>query len=166
MSQYHPVVEKIRQLLTTRAVEFETFEHEAVLTSEQASKIRPGYTLHQGAKAMILKTKKRSGEQSFAMFVLPADTRIDSKAVKVALDVTDVRFATPEEIADVTGGVQIGGVPPFGMLFTIPVYADPDVFENERIVFNAGDRRCSMAMSSHEYREIVKPEIFRFSCVV
>jgi prolyl-tRNA editing enzyme YbaK/EbsC (Cys-tRNA(Pro) deacylase) len=161
-SLYHPVVEKIRQILVANAIEFEMFTHEPVLTSEEASKIRPGYTLHQGTKAMILKIKKRGGGELFSMFVLPADTRIDNKALKMALDLTDVRFATPGEIAEMTGGVEIGGVPPFGNLFDIPVYADPDVFGNERIVFNAGDRRFSIAMTSEAYRRVVRPEMLHF----
>ena len=39
---YHPVVEKIKDLLTQRGAWFETFEHAPVRTSEEAAKVRTG----------------------------------------------------------------------------------------------------------------------------
>ena len=93
------------------------------------------------------------------MLVLPGDLRFSNDKVKSALGVKDIRFATQEEISQVTGGVQIGGVPPFGNLFDIEVIADPKLFENEKIIFNAGDRRYSIAMKSEDYKILVGPEI-------
>ncbi len=57
---YHPLTEKIKQILTENNFEFETFEHEPVRTSEEASKIRTGFTIDQGAKAIIVRVKKPS----------------------------------------------------------------------------------------------------------
>ena len=61
-----------------------------------------------------------------------------------------------------TDGVQPGGVPPFGNLFELPVYAVPELFDVERIVFNAGDRRFSLAMRSSDYRRLARPVEFSF----
>ena len=70
-----------------------------------------------------------------------------------------MRFATEEEVSQTTNGVQIGGVPPFGNLFNLKTIVDPKLFLNEKIVFNAGDRRYSVAMLSQDYKNIVNPEI-------
>ncbi|KKQ24342.1 MAG: hypothetical protein US40_C0005G0016 [Candidatus Roizmanbacteria bacterium GW2011_GWC2_37_13] len=156
---YHPVVNKIKDLLTKNNFWFETFEHEPVKTSEEASKIRPGYSLKQGAKAMIIRAKNNETDKKFVMLVLPGDLRFDNDKVKKVLQKKDVRFATPDEIGEVTGGVQIGGVPPFGDLFNIEVIADPKIFENEKIVFNAGDRCYSIAMKSEDYKKFINPKI-------
>lgn len=155
---YHPVVNKIKELLTKNNFWFETFEHEPVKTSEEAAKIRQGYTLKQGAKAMIIRSKNGQ-ERKFVMLVLPGDLRFDNDKVKKILNVKDIRFATPEEINGITEGIQIGGVPPFGNLFNIEVVADPKLFENEKIVFNAGDRSFSISMKSEDYRSLLKPRI-------
>lgn len=56
--EYHEVVSKILDLLRNGGYWFETFEHEPVRTSEEAAKARTGYTLAQGAKAMIVRVKK------------------------------------------------------------------------------------------------------------
>ena len=48
------------------------------------------------------------------MLVLPADLRFDNKKVKVYYQSSDVRFATEQEVFEISGGVQIGAVPRFG----------------------------------------------------
>lgn len=159
--EYHEVVSKILGLLQTNHCWHETFQHEAVRTSEEAAKTRPGYTLHQGAKAMIVRVK--NPQPRFVMLVLPADLRFDNAKVKSFLGAKDLRFASEQEIGELTGGVQPGAVPPFGNLFGLEIVADPALFENEKIVFNAGDRCFSIAMRSEDYRRLSNPQITPFS---
>lgn len=155
----HPLTKQITDLLTSNSFWFETFTHDPVLTSEEAAKTRPGYTLQQGAKAIISKIQKRGSEEEFVMFVIPANLRLNSKKIKKDLDLKGLRFATEEEIDSLTNGVQRGAIPPLGNLFHIQVYVDPQLFLNQKIVFNAGDRRFSVAMSSIDYKNIVSPQI-------
>lgn len=155
--EYHPTVKLITDLLLSHNYWFETFIHLPVMTSEEAAQMRPGYTLEQGAKALIVKMEKRNKEMEFCMLVLPAHLKLDSKKVKQALDIKNLRFATEEEIFEITHGIQRGAIPPFGNLFNVKVYVDPLLFSNDKIVFNAGDRRFSIAMKSEDYKIIVKP---------
>lgn len=157
--EYHPTVNKIISLLKDNNYWFETFEHEPVRTSEEASKIRTGYNLRQGAKAIIIKAYFIGTLDKFVMLVIPGDLRFDSQKVKQSLKAKNLRFATEEEVIQITGGVQPGGVPPFGNLFDLEVYADKSLFENEKIIFNAGDRRFSIAIKSADFKKLVKPAI-------
>lgn len=152
---YHPVVAAIRILLDEAGVWCETFEHEPVRTSEEAAAIRPGYTINHGAKALIVRAKHPERGKHFVMFVLPGGQRFDAEKVKTLFGFTDLRFATETEVAEITGGVQPGGVPPFGTLFGLTVYVDDSLFLNERIVFNAGDKRFSIAMLASDYAALV-----------
>lgn len=156
MGEYHPVTKKITELLTERGMWFETFEHEAVRTSEEAAAIRPNYTLQQGTKALIVRVKE-NGEKKFVMVVVPGDARFDPKKLKEHFGLSDIRFATEEEIAKITDGVLPGGVPPFGNLFNLVVYCDEQIFKNEKIIFNAGDRSFSIGMFSKDYEALVAP---------
>jgi len=156
MGSYHPATEKIASLLRERGVWFETFEHAPVRTSEEAAALRPEYTLSQGSKALIVRVKK-NGEKFFAMVVVPGDKKFDTKKLKVAFGLSDLRFATEAEVGEITSGVQPGGVPPFGNIFGLTVYADEGVFLNEKIIFNAGDRAFSIGMFSKDYDAIVSP---------
>ncbi|MBZ0302818.1 MAG: hypothetical protein K8J31_23945 [Anaerolineae bacterium] len=156
---YHPITAQITSLLDANECWYETFEHEPVRTSEEAARTRPGYTLQQGAKAIIVRVKRSKTEKLFAMLVFPADRAFDSRKVKAYFQAKDIRFATEEEVHELTSGVQVGGVPPFGNLFELPVYAAPELFDQEKIVFNAGDRRFSVAMKSADYRQLVQPTL-------
>ena len=156
---YHPLTQKIVSLLKENNFWFETFGHEPVTTSEEAAKIRSGYTLAQGTKAMIVRVKEKNDSKYFLMLVLPGDKKIDIDKVKKDLNTKDIRFANPGEIKEITDGVQIGGIPPFGNLFGLKIIVDTSLFENEKIIFNAGDRRVSVAMKSGDYKELVKPQI-------
>lgn len=156
---YHPVAQTIIDLLKKNECWYETFEHEEVRTSEEASKIRDGYTLHQGTKALIVRVKISKKIKKFAMLVFPADLRFDSKKVKSYFGAKDIRFATVDEVNQCTGGVEVGGVPPFGNLFDLKIVADPKLFEIEKIVFNAGDRRFSVGMKSVDYKRLVNPRV-------
>lgn len=159
LEKYHKVVAKILEILKKNNCWFEIFEHEEVRTSEEAVKTRTGYTLHQGAKAIIIRVKKSESDKKFIMLVLPADLRFDNDKVKKFFGAKDIRFAIGEEVSELTDGVQAGGVPPFGNLFGLETVVDPKLFEMEKIVFNAGDRRFSVAMKSKNYKDLVNPAV-------
>lgn len=157
--QYHKVSSEITKLLKKNNIWFETFEHEPVRTSEEAAKIRDGYTLHQGAKAIIVRVKISNSNKKFAMLVMPGDMRFDTDKVKKLFGAKDIRFATVDEVSEITDGIQPGGVPPFGNLFNLEVVVDPSLLKNEKIVFNAGDKRYSVGMKAADYQKIVNPRV-------
>ncbi len=158
----HKLTRRIVDLLDEAGCWYETFHHRPVRTSEEAAAARLGYSLNQGAKAIILRVKRTNKDKFFVMLVFPADRKFDAKRVKAYFGARDIRFATEAEVSALTNGAQPGGVPPFGNLFELPVYAAPELFELERIVFNAGDRRFSLAMRSSDYRRLARPVEFSF----
>jgi len=160
---YHPVTKQITELLRSNDCWFRTFEHAPVRTSEEAARLRPEFSLHEGAKALIVKAGSPGKEAKFVMLVFPADLKFNAKKVKVMLGAKEISFATENEVGAATGGILVGGVPPFGNLFNLPVFADESLFGNEKMVFNAGDRRFSVAILSEDYKKLVNPTISSFA---
>lgn len=156
--KYHEVTEKIQRILRENGIVFDTFEHEPVRTSEEASKVRTGYTIEQGAKALITRVK-REGVKTFVMIVVPGDKKFNKEKLKSEFGLTDVRFATEDEAGQITDGVEFGGIPPLGNIFGLEVYADKTLLRNEKIIFNAGDRSFSVGMKSQDYIYIVNPKV-------
>jgi Ala-tRNA(Pro) deacylase len=150
------VYQSIIELLNKQHISYKTFSHEAVLTSEQAAKVR-GNKLEQGAKAMLLRS-----EGTFVLAVISAAKQIDMKKMKNILDTKSLSFATPEEVMKITG-CEIGAVPPFGNLFDIPVYCDVSIQQQEKIDFNAGLRTHSIEVKSEEYIALVHPKVAEFA---
>ncbi len=158
---FHKVVYKIKELIAQKGYWYEYLEHEPVRTSEEASKIRGNkYNLSQGAKALIIRCKRgKNSERFYVMLVIPGDKKFDKKKTQAILGVKDTSFATEEQVAEITDGIQVGGVPPFGNLFDLEVYVDKKVLENEKIIFNAGDKRISIALKVEDYLKLVNPKI-------
>jgi Ala-tRNA(Pro) deacylase len=144
------VFERIELLLQQAGVPFTVLRHEPVFTSEQAAAVR-GTPLSSGAKALIV----RAGER-FVLLVLPADRKLDNRKAREALAVKSVRFATTEEVLQLTG-LKPGSIPPFGSLFGLPTYCDPALADNPSINFNAGDHAISVQMSCTAYFQVEAP---------
>lgn len=159
LNNYHPIASKIVDSLKENNYWFETFEHKPVVTSQEAAETRPNYTLKQGAKALVLRLKWSKPKKKFVMLVLPGNKQFSWQKVKDHFEVKDVRFAREKEISEITSQVELGGIPPFGNLFGLDVIADPLLLENEKIVFNAGDTRFSVAMKTEDFVKLVEPEI-------
>jgi len=144
------VFDRLEALLHHQAVEFTVLRHEPVFTSEQAAAVR-GTPLSSGAKALVLKAGDR-----FVLAVLPADRKLDSKKARDALGVKGLRFASKEEVMQLTG-LEPGSIPPFGSLFGLKTYCEPALAENPSINFNAGDHSVSVQMPYLEYVRVESP---------
>jgi Ala-tRNA(Pro) deacylase len=151
------LLDKIRAWLAAEGVSFREVHHEPTRTSEDSARAR-GEELRVGGKALLIKV-----DDVYRLFVLSADRKLDSAAVKQRFGARKTRFATPEELAELTGLVP-GAVPPFGSpLLPFPLYVDPSVFANERIAFNAGSLTDSIVMAASDYRRVAAGEEFKFA---
>ncbi|MFH1641631.1 MAG: YbaK/EbsC family protein [Nanoarchaeota archaeon] len=131
-------------------------EHEAVYTSEQAAKIR-GTELKQGCKALICKT-----ENGYIQACVSGAKGIDMDKLKKALAVKEAELADAKSVKKISD-CSIGAVPPFGNLFSIPVYFDKSVTKNETVAFNAGEHTKSIKMKSADLVKVTGAKIFEFS---
>jgi prolyl-tRNA editing enzyme YbaK/EbsC (Cys-tRNA(Pro) deacylase) len=147
-----PVLQAILSLLDESGASYRHLSHEPTPTSEDSARVR-GEPLAVGGKALILKAADRH-----VLLVISAARRLDSGRLKRALGVKKTRFASPEELYDLTGLVP-GAVPPFGEpILPLPLYVDASVLANDRIAFNAGSLTDSIIMSVHDYRRIARIE--------
>lgn len=143
---------RVEDLLRKHGVDFQVLRHEPVYTSEEAARVR-GTPLCSGAKALICK-----GEETMVMFVLPADRKLDSQAVRRSRGWRKLRFASREEVLELTGLVP-GSIPPFGSLFGLRTYCDERLGQSEVINFNAGDHSISVSIRYADYLAVEKPEL-------
>ena len=149
------VFQRVEELLREQGVAFDVLRHEPVYTSAEAAAIR-GAPLASGAKALICK-----GDDDFVMFVMPADLKLASKAVRRARRWRKLRFANRDEVLQLTG-LEPGSIPPFGSLFGLPTLCDSRLTENETINFNAGDHCISVTMTSADYLKAESPQLGEF----
>jgi prolyl-tRNA editing enzyme YbaK/EbsC (Cys-tRNA(Pro) deacylase) len=146
------LLQSILSLLEENAVGYRHLTHEPTPTSEDSARVR-GEPLAMGGKALIIKAADR-----YVLLVISAARRLDSGKLKKALGVKKTRFATADELRELTGLVP-GAVPPFGEpILPLPLYVDASVLANQRIAFNAGSLTDSVILSIDDYRRIAAIE--------
>ena len=151
------MLSRIQAWVESEGIQHEVFHHQPTRTSEESAKAR-GEKLSNGGKALLLKVDKE-----FQLFVMPADRRLNSRAVRDELGARRIRFATADELHELTG-LAPGSVPPFGEpLLPFPLNLDEEITKNERIAFNAGSLTDSIITSVDDYVRFAAPEIFSFS---
>lgn len=151
------VLERIRGLLAEAGVEFREVHHEPTFTSEESAAAR-GEEVRIGGKALLLKV----GDE-FGLFVMSAARKLDSGKLRKHFGVRKSRFASREELAEMTGLVP-GSVPPFGdPVLRFRLYADESVLANDKIAFNAGSLTDSVVMQTEDWRRIARPEVLAFT---
>ena len=146
------VFERLSQRLGSQSIGFDVLRHAPVFTSEQAAEVR-GTPLASGAKALICKA-----DEQFLMIVLPANLKLASKAVRKAVGIKSLRFASKEEVEQLTG-LAPGSIPPFGSLFDLVTWCDERLAEHPRINFNAGDHAISISMTYADYVLAEQPKL-------
>ena len=152
------ILERIRQLLINNKVSFREIHHEPTFTSQESAQAR-GEDLRIGGKALLMK-----GDNRYCLFVLPADRKVDSSAIRKELKFKKLRFANRAELEELTG-LQPGCVPPFGKpLLPFELCVDTGIRENDRIAFNAGSLTDSIVLSVEDYLASACPcKVFQFS---
>jgi prolyl-tRNA editing enzyme YbaK/EbsC (Cys-tRNA(Pro) deacylase) len=127
-----------------------------VFTSAEAARVR-GTTPEEGAKALLVKADER-----FVLVVISGVWRVDNKALRRLLGAHGVRFATEEELLQLTG-CRPGAVPPLGNLFDLPVVMDSSLRRREQVSFNAGSNEWSVTMRREDLERLSQPRIGAFA---
>lgn len=146
------VTEKIMDLLKHNSVEFIVKEHAPTPTSVDSARER-GEPMKIGAKALLVKD-----DLHFLLAVIPADRKLNTKKMKKILNTRNLRFATREELFDLTGLV-VGAVAPFGIILGVEMIVDLALFDEEFMAFNAGSLTLSVKMKTQDYRRVVNPRV-------
>jgi prolyl-tRNA editing enzyme YbaK/EbsC (Cys-tRNA(Pro) deacylase) len=146
------VLSAVRSALLAAGVPFREVEHPPTYTSEESARAR-GESLHTGAKALVMKI-----DDTFRLFVLPADRKVDSGAIKREFKAKKIRFATPDELRELTG-LAPGSVPPFGKpILPLELIADTAIGQvSDKVAFNAGSLTVSIIMAAADWERVAQP---------
>ncbi len=101
--------------------------------------------LENSANAILVRSK--TGEKKYALCVLRATDRLNGNhTVRKKLGARKVSFASAEETRDITG-MEIGGVTPFCLPQTLPIWIDAAVMDCEYVVLGGGNRSSKIKVS-------------------
>ncbi len=144
--------------LAENGIPYNVVAHPQATTAQEvaASMHVPGRKL---AKVVILKI-----DGKFAMAVSEAPQQIDFERLKQELGADEVQLASEQEFMELFPDCEVGGMPPFGNLYGLPVYVDETLARDAEIFFNAGTHSEAIQMSFADYARLVKPIVLDYAC--
>jgi Ala-tRNA(Pro) deacylase len=148
---------KVRAFLDEHHTRYVVISHSKAYTAQGIAAIAhiPGQQL---AKTVVVKL-----DGALGMAVLPASYQVDLLALKKAAGVQDASLASEHEFKQHFPDCETGAMPPFGNLYSIPVYVDETLTRDAEIAFNAGTHLELIRMSFGDFDRLVKPMTLRFS---
>ena len=97
-----------------------------------------GYRLDESANAILIVGK--GDPRVYALCVVLATTQVDvNKQARRKLGVKKASFASPDETIKLTG-MTLGGVTPFGLPASLPIWIDSRVLECSKVIVGGGSR--------------------------
>jgi len=151
------ISDQIADFLKQAGVRFEFIRHPRAYTAQMTAE-----AAHIPGRMMAKTVVVRIGD-SWAMLVLPADEKVDMGMVRDIFGTDRCYLAGEDDLLDLFGDCELGGMPPFGNLYGMEVYVAEDLAKDERIAFNAGDHSKLVSMAYADYDRVVHPHVMRFT---
>lgn len=145
--------EKIISTMEAQKISYEVVSHEPVYTNPAMAEAL-GVSESETVKSLVLKTK----EGEMIVLVLPGDKKVNWKQAAAGAGTKKVSFAKPEEVSERVG-CEVGCVPPFGHLTTLPIYMDPDLAKKQFVYFNPGLHDKSFKVKAWDLKKLCAPKM-------
>lgn len=147
---------KFNDFLSRNHVRYQSIMHWPAYTSQEIASIAhvKGQEL---AKTVIVKINGQ-----LAMAVLPACYQVDLCSLKAATGVNSIELASEAEFRARFPECETGAMPPFGMLYGMPVFVDESLTKDRQIAFNAGTHTELIRLSYEDFERLVEPIVMDF----
>jgi Ala-tRNA(Pro) deacylase len=126
---------------------------------------RPVYTAQEVAATehvsgrSVAKVVMAVADGRMVMLVLPASLRVDVARAREALGASVVRLAAEDEFRTFFPDCELGAMPPFGHLYGLPVYVDPELANAPMMLFEAGSHREVGVIAFDEFQRLEHPHL-------
>lgn len=148
----------LKQYLEQHNINYILHEHPAVFTCEEADihcKDVPGMP----GKNLFLKEKDSSGKtQNYVIVIMPAEKRLNLKALQKQLEVKKLTFCNEEELKQYLN-LTPGSVSPFGLIndkeHEVKVLIDEDLWNADVVNFHPNINTASLELKKEEFHKYI-----------
>ena len=131
-----------RQRLDALGLAYEVMACDPDLADTAAFVVAYGVPPERSANTIVVMSK--GAERRSVACVLLATTSLDvNGTIRRELGVRKASFAGADPVRELTG-MEIGGVTPFGLPSSLPVWVDPRVIETPWIILGGGNRSSKL----------------------
>jgi prolyl-tRNA editing enzyme YbaK/EbsC (Cys-tRNA(Pro) deacylase) len=142
----------VQTALSDAGVAYKAMACEPEYADTAAFCVQYGFAPEQSANAIIVMGKTEP--PTFACCLVLAHTKLDvNKAVCKLMGVKKASFA-PMDTALALSSMEYGGVTPFGLPASIPVYIDSRVLGQKEVVIGGGNRSSKIIIDPQEFNKM------------
>ncbi|MGE5647972.1 MAG: aminoacyl-tRNA deacylase [Acidobacteriota bacterium] len=152
-----PILPQLQEFLDQNQIRYTHTVHPLAYTAKEVA------SAERVPAREVAKTVVFLSENGYGMAVLPADSVVDLEQLRQDLGLSRLRLATEAELAELFPSCELGAMPPFGNLFSLPVYVDARLAGEDMIAFNAGTHRDVIHMHFRDFNALVNPAIVPFA---
>lgn len=149
--------EQLEQYLRERKVGYQIQHHPQAYTAQQIAE-REHISGKRVAKSVVVQA-----DASKVLLVLPASQRVDLSRVRAILGAQEVHLANEEDLRRLFPNCDVGAMPPFGNLYSLPVYVERSLTTQESIVFPIGTHTETMSLAYLDFERLVQPTVAEFA---
>lgn len=150
-------LEQLKAYFAEQGVGYEVLRHPTAYTAQELAA-----ELHAPGR-MVAKVFMVEADGQPVMLVLSAPDRVDLGRVQEILGAKKVQKVKEGSFAQLFPGCDTGAMPPFGTLYGLPFWVDRSLTEAQRVYFRAGNHRLTVAISGHDFRRLIAPQVAEFA---
>ena len=90
--------------------------------------------------------------------LVPGDRELSLKALARLAKARSAALVEPRDAERLTG-YRVGGISPFGARRALPVYAESDYLEHERVALNGGARGLIIELARDDLLRVLSPTV-------
>jgi Ala-tRNA(Pro) deacylase len=147
---------RVKEFLDGNAIKYVCIAHSPAYTARDIA-TSAHVSVRELAKTVIVFL-----DDKLAMAVVPASARVNLARLKEIAGATAINVATEREFRQIFPDCETGAMPPFGNLYSIPVYLDESLYRDE-LTFNAGSHRELIQMKFDDFVRLAQPIPGRFA---
>jgi len=144
----NPALDRAKKFLEKYDLNLVPVEHEKTTKTSAEAAETLNVELGQIAKSILF----RCGD-SYGLFVAAGDIKISDKKVKALLGGKKAKIAKPEEVETITG-YPVGGVCPFDIEATVPIFLDRSMQRFDVVYTSAGTSHSLLPITPDQLKKV------------
>ena len=145
MQRAEDIDERVKSTLKHMKVEYEWIEVEPDFADTASFCKKYGFGMDHSGNTIIVASKR--GEKKYSACIVLGKDRLDvNKKVRSLMSVSRISFANADETMHLTG-MMIGGVTPFGLPESLPIYIDATIMNLDYVILGGGSRSGKIKIS-------------------
>jgi len=150
------IPKRLIDYLNENQVQYEILHQPEICNHSETENMKSRLTRFHAKVVMV-----KAGRQHLVT-VLPLSNGVDLRKLGEFVG-ESVNLETEEEFKWLFPDCAVDAIPPFGNLYGLPTFADPELSKNRYIVFPAGTPSDYIKLSYCTYERMAQPQIAAFS---